>query len=304
MSDMSPGMGIVVPEGFRSGYAALIGKPNVGKSTLMNALIGHKLSIVTNKPQTTRQRVIGILTADDHQVIFVDTPGVIEPRYRLHEAMMHSVHDAVADADIVIFMADATLERVDELSLEVARERPMLLVINKMDLINRELALPLVERYQEHGRFEEVIPVSAVTGYNLDVLRQVIVDRLPEGPPFYPPDMISEHPERFFVAEIIREKIFELFRQEVPYAVQVNIVAYEENDAGKDVIDAEIVVERDSQKGIIIGKQGQALKKVGIRARKDIEELTGRPAFLRLFVKVREDWRNRDSFLKTFGYRT
>ena len=304
MMDHPPVEGLVIPPGFRSGYAALVGKPNVGKSTLMNALVGRKLSIVTKKPQTTRERVIGILTGEDHQVIFIDTPGVIEPRYRLHEAMMHSVHDAVADADVVIFMADATLEHVDERSLELARQRPMLLVINKMDLINRELALPLVERYQEHGSFVDVIPVSAVTGYNLDVLRNVIVDRLPEGPPFYPPDMLSEHPERFFVAEIIREKIFELFRQEVPYSVQVNIAAYEENDAGKDVIDAEIVVERDSQKGIIIGKQGQALKKVGVRARKDIEELTGRPAFLRLFVKVREDWRNRDTFLRSFGYRT
>ena len=207
---------IEYPEGHRSGYVALIGKPNVGKSTLMNALIGFKLSIVTNKPQTTRHRIIGILSGEGYQVIFLDTPGVIEPRYRLHEAMMHSVRDSIAEADMLLFMADATLDRPDELSLELIGDRRAILVINKMDLIRKEDALPLVETYGELREFEEVVPVSAATGYNVDLLRKLIIERLPEGPPFYPPEMISEHPERFFISEIIREKIFEQFRQEMP----------------------------------------------------------------------------------------
>lgn len=290
-------------EGHRSGYVALIGKPNVGKSTLMNALVGQKLSIVTNKPQTTRQRVIGILSGDGYQVIFLDTPGVIEPRYRLHEAMMHAVRQSITEADLLLFMADATLDRPDTLTLGEVGDRRALLVINKMDLIRRDEALPLVESYGKLREFEDVVPISAVSGYNLALLRDLIVEKMPEGPPFYPPDMISEHPERYFVAELIREQIFEQFRQEIPYSVQVEIAQYQENEDGKDLIDAEIVVERESQKGIVIGKNGQALKRIGTLARKEIEAFTGRPAFLRLFVKVRDDWRNRDTFLRGFGYR-
>ena len=173
-----------------------------------------------------------------------------------------------------------------------------------MDLIRKEDALPLVETYGELREFEEVVPVSAATGYNVDLLRKLIIERLPEGPPFYPPEMISEHPERFFISEIIREKIFEQFRQEIPYSVEVLITQYTEKEDGKDLIDAEIVVERESQKGIVIGRKGQALKRIGMLARKDIEDLVGRPVFLRLFVKVRDDWRNRDSFLRSFGYKT
>jgi GTPase len=292
-----------VPPGFRSGYAAIIGKPNVGKSTLMNALVGRKLSIVTSKPQTTRSRVVGILTDESSQVIFLDTPGIIEPRYRLHQAMMHDVRESVTDADVVIFMTDASLGRVDELSLASAGQAPAILVINKIDLVRQEDALPLVDAYLEQRSFEEVIPISATKAFNLDALRDAIVRRMPEGPPFYPPDMISEHPERFFVAEIIREKLFEQLREEVPYSTQVNIVLYEERESEKDLIDAEIVVERDSQKGIVIGKKGEALKRVGIAARRDIEDFLGREVFLRLFVKVREDWRNRDQHLRSFGYR-
>ncbi|MFW5955142.1 MAG: GTPase Era [Rhodothermales bacterium] len=290
-------------EGYRSGYVALLGKPNVGKSTLMNALVGRKLSIVTAKPQTTRQRILGILTGDQFQIIFLDTPGVIEPRYRLHEAMMQSVRESVMEADLVLFMADATLDRPDMLSLDVASDRPALLLINKMDLIRREEALPLVDTYRSLRQFDEIIPISAVTGFNVPLVLEKIIDRLPEGPPFYPPDMISEHPERFFVAEIIREKIIEQFREEIPYSAQVAIAQYLERADGKDLIDAEIIVERESQKGILIGRKGQALKKIGMASRRDIEEFTGRPVFLRLFVKVRGDWRNRDVFLKSFGYR-
>ena len=293
-----------IPADHRSGYVALIGKPNVGKSTLLNALLGKKLSIVTPKPQTTRHRVLGILSEDTYQIIFLDTPGIIQPRYGLQQSMMHSVSDAIADADLLVFMADATQDRPDTLSMEQVGNRPALLAINKMDLIQQEQAIPLVTAYDEMHDFEEIIPISALTGYNLDLLREQIVERLPLGPPFYPKDMLSEHPERFFVAEIIREKIFEQYRQEIPYSTQVNIVSYEEREDEKDFIDAEIVVERGSQKGILIGKGGRALKKVGMAARKDIEAFVGTPVYLQLHVKVREDWRNRGTLLRSYGYRT
>jgi len=293
-----------IPADHRSGYVALIGKPNVGKSTLMNALMGKKLSIVTSKPQTTRHRVLGILSDEAYQVIFLDTPGIIQPRYGLQQSMMHSVSDAIADADLLVFMADATKDRPDTLSLERIGTRPALLAINKMDLIKQEAAIPLVAAYDELYDFEEIIPISALTGNNLDLLREHIVQRLPLGPPFYPKDMLSEHPERFFVAEIIREKIFELYREEIPYSTQVNIVSYEEREDEKDFIDAEIVVERGSQKGTLIGKGGQALKKVGTAARRDIEAFVGAAVYLQLHVKVREDWRNRGTLLRSYSYRT
>lgn len=291
-----------VPEGHRSGYVALIGKPNVGKSTLMNALLGRKLSIVTRKPQTTRHQVLGIHSDEKHQVIFLDTPGIIEPRYGLHSAMMQTVDNAIREADLLLFLADATKENLDLLSLEHAGDRPALLVINKMDLIPQEQALPLVERYSEKRAFEDVVPVSAKKGFNLDVLLEQITERLPEGPPFYPKEMVSEHPERFFVAEIIREKIFQQYHQEIPYSTQVNIVAYDEREDEKDYIDAEIVVNKESHKGILIGKGGRALKRVGTAARREIEEFVQEPVFLKLHVKVRAGWRDKESFLRSFGY--
>ncbi len=299
-------LGEQIPENHRSGYVAIVGKPNVGKSTLLNALIGKKLSIVTRKPQTTRHRVLGILSGDDYQIIFLDTPGIITPRYGLQEAMMRNVQAALRDADVILFMADASTGKVDTRSLELIKgmkDRPVLLVLNKMDLIRQEEALPLVEAYLKAFPFDAVIPVSALKGKNLDKLLEEIIRRLPPGPPYYPKDMLSEHPERFFIAEIIREKIFEQFRDEVPYSTQVNIVRYEERPAGKDFIDAEIVVERPTQKAILIGKGGEALKRVGIRARKDIEAFLGKPVFLQLHVKVREGWRDKDQFLRSYGYR-
>ncbi len=286
----------------KSGYAALIGKPNVGKSTLINALLGQKISIVTRKPQTTRHRVLGILSEEDFQLILLDTPGVITPKYGLQKAMMASVTSATQDADVLVFLADATREKLDMHTLELLSGRPALLVVNKMDLVRAENMLPLVESYSNEYDFEEVIPISALKQTNLDVLMHAIVNRLPLGPPLYPRDVISEHPERFFVAEIVREKIFQQFRQEIPYSCQVNITVFEEHEGEKDLIDAEIVVERDSQKGILIGKKGSALKRVGMAARTDIENFLGRAVFLKLFVKVRSDWRNKDAFLKSYGY--
>lgn len=292
-----------IPPDHRSGYVALIGKPNVGKSTLLNALLGRKLSIVTRKPQTTRHRVLGILSDDAYQAILLDTPGIIKPRYKLQEAMMGFVDGAIADADVLVFMADATYDRPDTFSLTHLKDRPALLVLNKMDAIPQEQALPLVESYLEAHTFEEVIPISALKGRNLDVLLDAILKRLPLGPPFYPKDMVSEHPERFFIAEIVREKIFEQLRQEVPYSTQVNITAYEERPDEKDLIHADIVVERASQKGIVIGKGGSALKKIGTAARRDIETFIGKGVFLQLHVKVRDDWRNKETFLRSYGYR-
>ena len=292
-----------IPDGHQSGYVALIGKPNVGKSTLMNAMLGRKLSIVTRKPQTTRHRVLGIHSGEAHQIIFLDTPGIIEPRYRLHEMMMGDVKESVRDADLLLFLHEATQDKPDTESLEWTGDKPAFLVLTKMDLIPQEQALPLVESYQELRAFDEIVPTSALNGKNVDTLLNLVIDQLPEGPPFYPKDQISEHPERFFVAEIVREKIFQRFHEEVPYSTQVNVMAFEERPDSKDFIDAEIVVNRNSHKGILIGKGGKALKRLGSAARKDIEDFVGGPVYLQLHVKVRKNWRDKDNFLRSYGYR-
>ena len=292
------------PAAYRCGYVALIGKPNVGKSTLLNALLGQKLSIVTRKPQTTRNRVLGILTEGNMQIILLDTPGVIDPRYGLQRSMMKDVRRALGDADLVLFLADAGSDRIDERTLEYLSGIPSLLVLNKMDLVEHRSMLPRVEKYLKEYDFEEVIPVSALKKKNLDVLLDAIRNRLPEGPLMYPEEMISEHPERFFVAEMIREKVFLMLRQEVPYSTQVEIVGFEEQEDEKDLIHADIIVERQSQKGILIGKKGAMLKKIGSAARADIEEFLDRPVFLKLHVKVRDDWRNKDAMLRSFGFET
>ena len=294
-----------LPPDHRSGYVALVGKPNVGKSTLMNALLGQKLSIVTEKPQTTRRRVLGIHSGEKHQVIFLDTPGVIDPRYALQQSMMNSVDSAVSEADLLLFLADATREDPDELSLQrIPQQRPALLVLTKMDLVPQEQALPLVDDYLALRAFEEVVPTSAVDGTNLGVLLDEVTEHLPEGPPLYPKDQISEQPERFFAAEIVREKVFRQFRQEIPYSVQVNVTAFERQDGRKTLIDAEIVVNKNSQKGILIGEGGHAVKQIGEAAREDIETLLdGEDVYLQLHVKVREDWRERPGLLRSYGYR-
>lgn len=291
------------PDDFKSGYVAVVGRPNVGKSTLMNALVGQKLSIVTRKAQTTRHRILGVVSTGAYQVIFLDTPGVIDPRYGLQDLMMQTVQRALRDADVVLHLVDATKAAEENLDMLPDPEgRPAILAINKMDIASKDRALPLVAEATARRNYEAVVPISAKTGLQLDKLLAEIVALIPEGPAYYPPEMISEQPERFFVAEIIREKIFERFRQEVPYAVQVNVVGFEEHENEKDLIDAEIVVERESQKAIIIGKGGRALKDIGIAARKDIEEFLGREVYLRLFVKVRPGWRDKKTFLKEYGY--
>ncbi len=299
-----------LPSSFRCGYVAIVGEPNVGKSTLMNGLIGQKLSIVTPKPQTTRHKVLGILSTNNYQAIFLDTPGILKPKYMLHEAMMASATSALDDADVVLFMIDATRARMEmDVSQEEAfsklkgLEKPVCLVINKVDAVNKPELLPMIDFYSRAFPFREIFPISALKLDGTAELMKSVVSCLPVHPPFFPLDELSEHPERFFVSEIIREKIFEKYGQEIPYATAVSIAEFREREGGKTFISADIYVERDSQKGILIGKQGKTLKQIGMRARKDIEAFLQHPVFLELHVKVRKDWREDDSALVQFGYR-
>ncbi len=292
---------------FRAGYVAIVGAPNVGKSTLMNALLGQKLSIVTKKPQTTRQRVLGILTDAESQMIFLDTPGLLEPRYLLHEKMLMVAQRALEDADVILVLTEPSQgtsfsEQVEQRLFAKPLEKPLLLCINKVDTVAKETLLPLIGAFSGSNRFKEIIPVSALKEDNLESLKSALRKYLHEHPAFYPGDSISEQPERFFVAELIREAIFEQFQEEIPYSTAVEIREFKEREEGKAYISADIVVERDSQKGILIGKKGFALKKIGSTARVRIERFIQRPVFLDLHVKVGESWRKRESWMKRLGY--
>ena len=302
-----------IPSDFKAGYVAIVGEPNVGKSTLLNTLLQHKISIVTPKPQTTRHKIIGIMTDENYQIVFLDTPGLIKPRYLLQEVMMEYAESALKDADIILFMVDVKKVKTNEaivktLPFEILKkyveEKPIILVINKVDLINKLEVLPMIDFFSKVFPFKEIVPISALKGQNIDELKKVLIQYLPTHPPFYPPDMITEHPERFFVAEIIREKIFQLCRQEIPYSTTVSIVEFKEaqNEGERDYISAEIYVEKESQKGIIIGKDGQMLKKIGTLAREEIEWFLGRPVYLELYVKARKKWRDSKVWLKRLGY--
>ncbi len=287
---------------FRSGFVALVGLPNVGKSTLLNALLRRKLSIVTRKAQTTRRRILGIETAADAQIIFVDTPGVLMPRYKLQSSMMREVARAVSDADLVVMLIDATATHLDTLGLNQTAQCPTILALNKMDRTTKDKALPVAAWYAEQREFESVVPISALKGTNVDVLRREIVKRLPFGPAYFEADQISNLPERFFVAEIVREKLFERYWDEIPYATAVHVARYEAREAAKNFVEVDIVVERPTQKQILIGAKGGGLKAVGTVARRDIEAFLGKPVYLALNVKVRRDWRNRDELLRSYGY--
>lgn len=288
----------------RAGYVAIVGKPNVGKSTLLNVMLGQKISITTPKPQTTRHRILGILSRDSFQAIFLDTPGLIDPRYTLQKYMVRKIHQAVADADVVMIMTDITDPVVPVPLIEDIKTRnvPCLLILNKCDLINRNEALPVMESFHEKNIFNEIIPVSALKAEGIDEIEKTIENYLPVHPPYYPPDIVSEHPERFFVAELIREQIFVRLSQEIPYSTTVQILEFKEAEGKKDVIRAEIIVDRESQKPIVIGKGGKKLKELGIAAREQIEQFLGRPVFLELFVKSRDKWRDDDRWLKRLGY--
>jgi GTP-binding protein Era len=293
---------------FRCGYVTIIGEPNVGKSTLMNTLLGQKISIVTSKPQTTRHRILGILSTDAYQIIFLDTPGIIKPRYLLQEVMMQFASTAMEDADVLLFMVDVmnpgteTGTRDEAFKRLRALRKPVFLILNKVDLVPKDTVLPLIASYSAIFPFAEIFPISALTADGTDVLVQALAGTLPAHPPFYPADIVSEHPERFFISELVREKIFEMFKEEIPYSTTVGIVEFKERDAGKWFISAEISVERDSQKGILIGKRGEALKRIGSAARKSVEEFLQHPVFLELHVRVRKDWRHDKQWIRRLGY--
>ncbi|AGT32828.1 GTPase Era [Geobacillus genomosp. 3] len=295
-------------EGYKSGFVAIIGRPNVGKSTFLNRVIGQKIAIMSDKPQTTRNKIQGVYTDDDAQIIFIDTPGVHKPKHKLGDFMMKVALNALREVDLVLFMVNAEegfgrgeafiIERLNEV------HTPVFLVINKIDRVHPDELLPLIDRYKDLYPFAEIVPISALEGNNVERLLEQIKQRLPEGPQYYPPDQITDHPEQFIIAELIREKALHLTREEVPHSIAVVVERIERREeTGTVYVGAVIVVERDSQKGIIIGKQGRMLKEIGQRARADIEALLGSRVFLELWVKVQKDWRNRLAQLRDFGFR-
>ncbi len=288
----------------RSGYVAIIGKPNAGKSTLMNRLLGSKVSITTHKPQTTRHQILGIHSEDDLQIIFLDTPGVIDPRYELQKAMMKTVDRARTDADIILLIVDVTDYEVPGRIFKMfssMKNKKIFLVINKIDKTSEQQAEVVATNIQERFDFDDTLFVSALNGEGLQNLMDTIKENIKPGPPFYPKDMLSEQPVRFFVAEMIREQLFLLYHQEIPYSSTINIVQYDERD-NLDYISADIIVNRESQKGILIGKGGKAIKKLGKNAREVIQKFVDKKIYLDLHVKVREKWRENPSHVRHYGY--
>jgi GTP-binding protein Era len=287
----------------KAGFVNIIGKPNVGKSTLMNELVGEKLSIITRKKQTTRHRILGIVSEEDYQLVFSDTPGYLKPDYKLQESMMKYVEDALLDADIFLFITAADEKQEDDGLVEKLRETevPVIVVINKIDLSDQGKVEQLYETWQAKLPAAKVVPVSALHKFNIDNLFRLILELIPESPPYYPKDELTDKSMRFFVSEIIREKIFTNYQQEVPYSAEVIVDAYKEE---KNIINimAYIFVLRESQKAIILGHEGKAIKKMATEARKDIEEFVGKKVFLELRVKVSRDWRDDPGKLKRFGY--
>lgn len=289
----------------KAGFVNIIGNPNVGKSTLMNALVGERISIITSKSQTTRHRIMGIVNGDDFQIVYSDTPGVLKPHYRLQESMLEASQSALSDADVLLYVTD-TFETYDKNSefLEKTKRSgvPTFVIINKIDLLPSQEALEnLVEKWKSVLPDAIIIPVCALERFNLDQLLKQILALLPESPPYFDKDALTDRPARFFVTEIIREKILETYDKEVPYSTEVVVEKFQE-DEKLIRINAMIIVERDSEKGIIIGKGGSMLKKVGMAARTEIEAFLEKKVFLELYVKVEKDWRNKDKQLKSFGY--
>lgn len=295
----------------RSGYVALVGRPNAGKSTLFNAILGQRLSIVTAKPQTTRQRVLGILTRSRSQTVFLDTPGLLESSYRLHENLERQIQRSTRDADLILLLLDARrlLDRADLISTFLeqlgGRRHQLIAVLNKIDAVKSEDVDGLIDSAKSTFGLPDVLPLSALHGTNVQRVLQMLGERLPPGPALYPPDMVADQPERFFTAELIREAAFERLEDELPYSIEVVIDEFTEPEPGskrKTYIHATLYVERDSQKGIVIGKGGKQLRSIGSAARPRIEELVEAPVYLELRVKVRPDWRSRERDLKEFGY--
>ena len=294
----------------KSGFVSIVGKPNVGKSTLMNALIGEKLSITTNKPQTTRKKILGILSTEDYQIIFQDTPGILNPEYLLQERMLEYIYQSVKDSELILFIIDINADPNGSQTLSDERvakifentQLKKILLINKIDLSNQNVVESLIKDLSAKGIFEKIIPISAAEGFNLSSVTESILEFLPEHPKYYPDDQLSDENERFFVSEIIREKVFERYRDEIPYSTEVIIAEYKERENAKDFISAEVVVEKESQKPIIIGNKGEAIKILGQEAREAIEKFLHHEVYLELRVKVREKWRSNPNMLKSFGY--
>ncbi|MFS0780874.1 GTPase Era [Bacillus sp. 1P06AnD] len=294
--------------GFKSGFISIIGRPNVGKSTFLNKVIGQKIAIMSDKPQTTRNKVQGVLSENDSQMIFIDTPGIHKPKHKLGDFMMKVATNTLREVDVILFMVNAVegIGKGDEFIMEKLQgvKTPVFLVVNKIDEVHPDELLPLIEKYKAKMDFSEIVPISALQGNNIEALLAAIKERLPEGPQYYPADQVTDHPERFIISELIREKALHLTREEVPHSIAVMIDSIKKRE-DKDIINvmATIIVERSSQKGIIIGKQGSMLKEIGQRARADIESLLGSKVFLELWVKVQKDWRNKATVLRDYGFR-
>lgn len=288
----------------RSGFVTIFGKPNAGKSTLINSLLNFNLSIVNRKVQTTRDRILGVLTEDNYQIVFVDTPGILEPRYELQRFMVSEIKLSLTEADLIIQIVDALnidfndLEKTEKDYRDLLADKKRIIVLNKIDLMKTDNLLPLIERLKNDFSFEEIVPVSALEHKNIDELKKIILKYIPEGEFYYDKDTLTDKPEKFFVSEIIREKILGMYHEEIPYSIMVGITEFKDRGNNLVYINADIIVERESQKIIVIGNKGAGLKKLGERARKDIENFLNKKVYLELFVKVRKDWRNNKKFIK------
>lgn len=295
-------------KGYKSGFISIIGRPNAGKSTFLNRVIGQKIAIMSDKPQTTRNKVQGVLTTNTEQLIFIDTPGINEPRHKLGDFMLKVAKNTLREVDAILLMVDSTdrIGKQDRYILDMLKgnETPVFLVMNKIDLIHPDKLLSVTESFRNEFDFADVLPISALEGINIEGLLKVLTEHLPEGPQYYPADQVTDHPERFIISELIREKVLHLTHEEIPHSIAVVIEKIKrDEDSDKIRVTATIMVERDSQKGIVIGKKGALLKEVGMRARKDIEMLLGSKVFLELWVKVQKDWRNKQVHLRDFGFR-
>lgn len=291
---------------YKSGFVTIIGRPNVGKSTFVNRVIGHKIAIMSDKAQTTRNKIQGVMTEKDAQIVFLDTPGIHKPKHKLGDYMMKVAKNTLSEIDAVMFMVNVNEEigRGDQYIMEMLKtvKTPVFLVLNKIDLVHPDALMPKIEQYQTYMNFAEIVPISALEGHNVKHFLNVLKSYLPEGPQYYPDGQISDHPEQFVVSELIREKILQTTSEEIPHAIGVNVERMTKESEDRVHIEATIFVERDSQKGIVIGKGGKKLKEIGKRARLDIEHLLGSKVYLDLWVKVQKDWRNKATFIKQMGY--
>ncbi|MDV4150113.1 GTPase Era [Clostridium sp. AL.422] len=292
---------------FKSGFVTIVGRPNVGKSTLLNEIMGEKLSIVSNKPQTTRNNIQTILTGEDHQIVFVDTPGIHKPKHKLGEYMVNSAKDSIKEVDLVLFLINPEEEigRGDKFIIETLKTQkaPIFLVVNKIDEFTQERVAKTLQMYSQEMEFKEIIPISALKGKNVDRLVELMIEAMPEGPKYYPDDMITDVQERFVVSEIIREKALRTLREEIPHGIAVDIIQMKQSPSGTWHIEVDMLCEKDSHKGIIIGKNGQSLKKIGETARYEIERFLNAKVNLKIWVKVRKEWRDNQALLKELGYK-